>query len=77
MAATIYDVVDFNLGDKQKGDHITFKSINDMEEAYKAIDNGNDIYIKKEGLVTKLLGRMINTKVYDGTLRLSAKEAKK
>jgi len=71
-----YEVEDFSLGDKVKGDNIVFKSMGDMEQAYKDIDNGNDIYIVKDGVVTKLLHQMINTKIYDGSIRLSARKVK-
>ena len=38
----VYEVEDFSLGDKHKGDRIIFKSLNDMEKAYGDIDNGRD-----------------------------------
>lgn len=69
-----YSVVDFSLGDKVNGDKIIFKSVDDMEQAYKDIDNGNDIYIVKDGIVTKLLHQMINGKIYDGSIRIGAKK---
>lgn len=74
----IYNVVDFSLGDKITGDVIVFKTIEDMENAYKDIDNGKDIYVKTDkGEITKLLHQMINTKIYDGSIRLSAKHGNK
>ena len=69
-----YKVVEFSLGSRIQGDKIIFKSIEDMERAYKDIDNGNDIYIEKEGHITKLLHQMISAKIYDGTITLSAKK---
>ena len=72
-----YDVEDFLIGDKTEGDKIVFKSVQDMEDAYKDIDNGNDIYIVKDGIVTKLLHQMISSKIYDGTLSLRARKIKK
>ena len=72
-----YNVEDFKIGDKLEGDNIVFKTIEDMEAAYKDIDNGNDIYIVKDGVVTKLLHRMINTKIYDGTITLRARKGDK
>lgn len=71
--SNVYDVEDIRMGDKNSGDIIIFKSLEDMEQAYADIDNGKDIYVKKEGLVTKLLHQMINAKVYDGTITLSAR----
>ena len=68
-----YKVVDFSLGDKQEADMIIFATLADMEQAYKDIDIGRDIYIEKDGIVTKLLHQMISAKVYDGKIRLSAK----
>ena len=70
----VYNIEEISMGDKQKGDQIIFKSVKDMEQAYRDIDNGKDIYVKKEGLVTKILNQIISTKVYDGTLTLSARQ---
>ena len=70
-----YEVVEFTFGDKHTGDKIVFKSISDLEEAYKDIDNGKDIYVVKDGLVTKLLHQMISGKVYEGSIKLSARKA--
>ena len=69
-----YEVEDFSLGSRTQGDRIVFKSLEDMERAYREIDNGNDIYIEKEGYITKLLHQMISAKIYDGTITLSAKK---
>ena len=68
-----YDVIELSLGEKTEGDKIVFKSIEDMEQAYKDIDNGKNIYVKKDGLVTKILNQMVTNKIYDGSIRLSAK----
>jgi len=70
----IYHVQKLQLGDKLEGDCIIFSSIEDMEQAYKDIDNGKDIYVRTEdGLVTKLLHQMINTKIYEGSIKISAR----
>lgn len=70
----VYRVAAFSLGDKHQGDKIVFNSLEDMEQAYNDVDNGLDIYVKtEEGEVTKLLHQMINTKIYDGSIRLSAR----
>ena len=71
-----YEVIEFILGEKQEGDRIVFKSINDLEKAHQQIKDGTDIYVVKDGVVTKLLNQMISTKVYEGTLKLSAKHTK-
>lgn len=69
-----YDVIELSLGEKTEGDKIVFKSIEDMESAYKDIDNGKNIYVKTEdGLITKILNQMVTNKIYDGSIRLSAK----
>jgi hypothetical protein len=68
-----YKVMDFKLGDKQEADMIIFATLADMEQAYKDIDIGRDIYIEKDGVVTKLLHQMVSAKVYDGKIRLSAR----
>jgi hypothetical protein len=71
-----YEVEVVSIGDKKEGDKLIFKSVADMEEAYKDIDNGNDIYVVKEGLVTKLLNQMINSKIYEGSIQISARKKK-
>lgn len=73
MATSTYNVDEYTLG-KPMENRIVFKTIEDMNNAYKDIDNGNDICVVKDGVVTKLLHKAINTKIYDGTLLLCAKE---
>ena len=69
-----YKVLEFSLGSKIQGDKIVFSSIEDMERAYKDIDNGNDIYVEKDEKITKLLHQMISAKIYDGSITLSARK---
>lgn len=69
-----YSVEDFSLGEREKGDKIIFKSLEDLELAYKDIDNGKNIYIEKDGFITKILHQMISGKIYDGKIVLSAKK---
>lgn len=77
MEKSVYEVEELSLGDKLKGDKIIFKSLKDLEQAYKDIDNGDNIYIKTpDGLITKILNQMINSKVYEGSIILSAKQGK-
>ena len=72
----VYKVENITLASKQEEDKIVFSSIEDMEKAYKDIDNGKDIYVQTDdGLVTKLLHQMINTRIYEGTIKISAKVA--
>jgi len=71
-----YNVDEYTLG-KPSENKIIFKTVEDMNMAYKDLDNGNDICIVKDGVVIKLLHQLINTKVYDGTLLFCAKEVKK
>ncbi len=73
MAQKAYKVESFRLGNRSQGDQIVFASLEDMEQAYKDIDNGKDIYIEKEGVITKLLQPMLTNKIYDGTIVLSAR----
>ena len=61
------------MGSKSQGDQIVFASLEDMEQAYKDIDNGRDIYIEKDGIVTKLLQPMLTSRIYDGSIVLSAR----
>jgi hypothetical protein len=70
-----YKVDSFRIGSKTQGDQIVFASVEDMEQAYKDIDNGRDIYIEKDGVVTKLLQPMLTSRIYDGTIVLSARVA--
>jgi hypothetical protein len=73
MAQKTYRIESFRIGSKSQGDQIVFASLEDMEQAYKDIDNGRDIYIEKDGVVTKLLQPMLTSKIYDGTIVLSAR----
>ena len=51
------------------------KSIEDLEQAYKDIDNGRDIYVQSDdGLITKILNQQIANKIYDSTVKLSARD---
>ena len=72
-----YDVEELSLGDKTEGDRIVFKSLKDMEDAYKDIDNGKNIYVKtNDGLITKILNQMVTSKIYEGNIKLSARISK-
>lgn len=62
------------LGDKIQGDRIVFKSMDELHRAYKEIDNGNDIYVVVDGVITLLPHRMLNTKIYEGSIALSARK---
>ena len=73
MAQKAYKVESFRLGSKSSGDQIVFASLEDMEQAYKDVDNGKDIYIEKDGVITKLLQPMLTSKIYDGSIVLSAR----
>ena len=73
MAQKSYRVESFRIGTKGQFDQIVFATLEDMEQAYKDIDNGRDIYIEKDGVVTKLLQPMLTNKIYDGTIVLSAR----
>jgi len=77
MEKPVYAVEEFSLGDKVKGDRIVFTSLKDLEQAYKDIDNGGDIYLRTpDGLITKILNQMINSKIYEGSITLSARQRK-
>ena len=73
MAQKSYKVESFRIGNKEQGDQIVFATLEDMEQAYKDIDNGKDIYIEKDGIVTKLLQPMLTSRIYDGSIVLSAR----
>lgn len=73
MKTVTYEVEELSIGDKVKGDKIVFKSREDLERAVSDIDNAKDIYvIEPDGSLTLLLNRVINTKVYDMSIKLSA-----
>ena len=73
MRTVTYEVEELSIGDKVKGDKIVFKSREDLERAVSDIDNAKDIYvIEPDGSLTLLLNRVINTKVYDMSIKLSA-----
>ena len=73
----VYEVEAFSLGDKNVGDRIIFKSLEDMEKAYTDIDNGRDIYVREaDGLISKILNQAISSKIYEGTIKLSARKGK-
>ena len=77
MKSTMFEVEELSIGEKLKGDKIVFKSKEDLERVYKEIDNAKDIYvIESDGTLTLLLNRVINTKIYDMSIKLSARITK-
>ena len=76
MTDNKYAVEEYCLG-RASENRIIFKTLSDMEKAYRDVDNGNDICIVKDGVVVKLLNKLINTKLFDGTLLFCAKEETK
>jgi hypothetical protein len=69
-----YDIEEINLGDAGKGDRIIFCSIEDLQSARTEIDDGKGIFVRtSDGLITELPHRMIYQKIYDGTIKLSAR----
>jgi hypothetical protein len=83
MEMKTYDVEELSLGEFGKGNKIVFKTIADLQDARKQIDDGNSIYVKTEdGVITEIPYRMVYQRIYDGTIMMSAmsgtgKEAKK
>lgn len=73
----IYSIEELILGDKARGDKIIFRTIEDLESAYRDLNDGKDIYVEKEDIVTLLPHRMIAGRLYDGTLVLTAIKAEK
>lgn len=77
-----FEVDEISLGESNKGDRIVFKSIEDLQAAREEVDNGKGLFVMTpDGLITEFPHRMIYQKIYDGTIKLSAKmkmkEAKK
>ena len=71
-----YKVVEMTLGNPSLTQRIIFENRDDLEKANKEIDEGRDIYVLKEGIITKILHQKISVKVYNGEILLCAKEGK-
>ena len=69
-----YSVIEMQIG-QVSGDKLVFSSLADLDAAYKELDNGNDIYVEKDGIITRLKCKMLNTKVDAGTIVLAAKKS--
>lgn len=69
-----FNVEKLSLGDKTlgRGDEIIFKTVEDLQEARTEVENGKDLYVMQDGVITALPYRMIYQKIYDGTIRMSA-----
>lgn len=73
-----YEVKELSLGEFGKGNKIVFRSVADLQDARKQIDDGNSIYVKTEdNVITEITYRMIYQKIYDGTIMMSAFGGKK
>lgn len=74
MEHNAYKVEGLQIGDKTKTNRIVFASLGELERAYKDLDNGRDILVQEpDGMVTKILHKMVSSRIYEGTLLLSAK----
>jgi len=68
-----YGVEEMRIGDKAQA-RIVFATLEDMELACKDLDNGKNIYVQEpDGLVTMILHKMVSSRIYEGTLLLSAR----
>ena len=72
----VYEADEISLGDKKEKNKIVFKSVEELNKAYKDIDNGNEIYVKdiRDGLIRKIPNQMLNLGVYTGEIDLCAKQ---
>ena len=70
----IYSVEELIIGDKSGSNKIMFHNVADLDNAYRELNDGKDIYVEKDGVITLLPHRMICGRVYDGTLVLTAKK---
>ena len=69
-----YKVEEMRIGDKAQANRIVFATLEDMEQAYKDLDNGKNILVQEpDGLVTKILHQMVSSRIYEATLLLSAR----
>lgn len=74
MQAKAYKVEEMRIGDKAQANRIVFATLEDMEQAYKDLDNGKNILVQEpDGLVTKILHQMVSSRIYEATLLLSAR----
>ena len=71
-----YEAEEISLGDKKEKNKIVFKSVEELNKAYRDIDNGNEIYIKdvRDGLIRKIPNKMLTLGVYTGEIDLCAKQ---
>ena len=70
----IYEAEEISLGDLGKGNYIIFKTVEDMNNARQEVDDGKGILVTTpDGLTTSFPHRLIYQKIYDGTIRLSAR----
>jgi len=73
MQTKAYKVDEMRIGDKAQA-RIVFASLEEMELAWKDLDNGKNIHVQEpSGLVTKILYQMVSFRIYEGTLLLSAR----
>jgi hypothetical protein len=71
-----YKVEKLSLGDKVTGDQILFENMEDLKKARLEVEDGRDLYVMTpDNVVTALPYRMIYQKIYDGTIRMSAKSS--
>jgi hypothetical protein len=70
----VFLVQEVIIGDKYKGDKILFDTMTEMNDAFNEIDLGKDIFVQdNNGIITRLLNRMINTKINNGEIQMCAK----
>ena len=78
MQTKTYKVEEMRIGDSAQANRIIFRTIEDMEAAYKDLDNGKNILVQEpDGLVTKILHQMVSSRIYEAKLLLSARPDKK
>jgi hypothetical protein len=73
MEKNTYEVESFSIGNIGTGKNkIVFRTLEDLEQAYKDIDNGRDIYIVKDGIITRVPHQSISSAVYELRIEMSA-----
>ena len=76
MQTKAYKVEELLIGDKAQA-RIVFATLEDMELAWTDLDNGKNIYVQEpDGLVIKILHQMVSSRIYEGTLLLTARPDK-
>jgi len=68
-----FHIHELNLDQSSATQKIVFESVEDLDQAHRAINDGKDIYVVIKDEVIKLLNQELSSKVYDGRIKLAAR----